>query len=747
MNSVKYIIGAGMFKLSLQQKIYLVISVVVIVLVISFGFFIFYVVKNEEAKLIQEKARASSLISQTILQSIYKDMLDERADMVYHLMKNVKNIKGMERVQIVRSNGVEAAFADDKTLKEVEEEYGEVKPEWKTPRISRGAQNVADGVDYPKFKEAVQFFKDNPKSIEPIYFIEERRDKKLFTYLEIIRGRQKCSSCHKETVGFRAFFMLSISLEDTYASLSKSRNNWILFGAGTIVMVGFILGTTITLGIIRPMKQTVSMLEDIAEIKGNLTKRLAVKTDDEIGRVALWFNKFIQEMQEIITAVKAAFEKIFSIAGLLSVSSQKMRQSAEQQLRTTDDTASAINEVDSSMQSITDAAEHINSSMDTVSSSVLEMSTSSEEISSSMKKLASSTETTTSSITEISMSVKEAASSIETLSDIAERIASSVTQIHANIKQIEQHTDEQTNLAENVKNYATSAGVDSVKKTLTGMTRIREDVTLASAVIKRLGERSEAVGSIVNVIHNVAETTSLLALNATILAAKAGEHGRGFAVVANETKSLANKTATSTKEIAVIIQAFHDDIVNAINSIERSSTAVEEGVAASSEALTVLNKIGQSTDQTADMAKKIGVATKEQAQGVTLVTETVHEMARMVEELKRLTNEQRLEAEGIVKASENIAAVTKTVVASTQQQARESKHTAEIVSDVAHKVKAIVKAIEEQRIAASRISKAMEMSKQIGESNITLAAELDNTIEELNKQAEHVKEGMDKFNV
>lgn len=736
-----------MLKFTLQQKIYLVIAVVVIVLIVSFSFFIYYVVKNEEAKLIQEKARASSLMSQTVLQTIYKDMLDERADMVYHLMQSVKAIKGMERVQIVRSNGVEAAFADDKTLKEVEEEYGEVKQEWKTPRISHGAQNVADGIDYPKFKEAVQFFKDNPKSIEPIYFIEERQDKKLFTYLEIIKGRQKCSACHKETVGFRAFFMLSISLEDTYAALNKSRNKWILFGVGTVAMVGFILGTTIILGIIRPMKQTVNMLEDIAEIKGNLTKRLAVKTEDEIGKVALWFNKFVEEMQETIKAVKAAFGKIISIAGLLSVSSQKIRQSAEQQLRSTDDTSSAVNEVESSMKSVTDAAEHINSSMDTVSSSVFEMSTSSGDISSNMKKLSSSAETTTSSITEISKSVKEVVSSIEILSDIAERIASSITQIHANIKQIEQHTDEQTNLAENVKNYATSAGVDSVKKTMAGMTRIREDVTLASAVIKRLGERSEAVGSIVNVIHTVAETTSLLALNATILAAKAGEHGRGFAVVANETKNLANKTATSTKEIADIIKAFHDDIVSAVNSIERSSAAVEEGVAASSEALNVLKKIGQSTDQTAEMAKKIGVATREQAQGVNLVTATVHEMTSMVEEVKRLTDEQRREAEEIVRVSENMSAITKTVGASTQQQARESKYTSDIVADVAQKVKAIAKAIEEQRVAASRIAKAMELAKQIGEDNINLAAELDKTVEQLNKQSTHVKEGMDKFSV
>ncbi|MDP2683115.1 MAG: methyl-accepting chemotaxis protein [Deltaproteobacteria bacterium] len=736
-----------MFKVTLQQRIYLVIAVVVIVLAASFSLLIYYVIRNEEAKLIQEKAKASSMMSQTILHTIYKDMLDERADMAYHLMQSVKKIKGMERVQIVRSNGVEAAFADDKTLKEVEEEYGELKPEWKTPRISHGGKNVADGVDYPKFKEALQFFKDNPKNIEPIHFIEERTDKRLFTYLEIIKGRQKCSACHKETVGFRAFLMISISLEDTYAALKESRNNWTWFGIVTIAVVSLILGTTITVGVTRPIKQTVSMLGDIAEVKGDLTKRLTVKTEDEIGKVALWFNKFVEGMQETVKVVKTAFGKVVSISGLLSASSQKVRQSAEQQLRSTDDTSSAINELETSMKSVTGAAEHIHSSMDNVASSVIEMSASSEEISGNMEKLSSSVETTTSSIMEISASVKEVANSIEMLSDIAEKIASSITQIHANIKEIEKYTDEQTGLAEDVKNYATSVGMDSVKKTMTGMTRIREDVTSASAVIKKLGERSEAVGSMLNVINNVAETTSLLALNAAILAAQAGEHGKGFAVVANETKNLASKTATSTKEIAGIIEAFHGDIADAINSIGRSSAAVEEGVAASSEALTVLETIGQSTDQTAGMAKKVGIATREQAQGVNLVTETIQKMGQMIEELKRSTDEQRRGTEGIIKASENMSDITKTVKTSTQQQAKESKYTSEIVSDVAQKIKAIAKTIDEQRVAVSRIAKTVELVKRVGEDNVNLAAELDKTVEKLNEQAAHMKEGMDKFKV
>lgn len=732
--------------MTLQQRIYIVIGIIVLVLITSFGFLIYYVVKNEEASILEEKRKSTAMMTQPILHSIYKDMLDERADMVYYLMKGIKKVQGVERIQIVRGNGVEAAFMDDKTLKAVEDEYGELKPEWKTPRLSEGKANIAEGTDYPEFKKAIQFYKSNEKNTNAIHYIEKREDKRLFTYLAPIEERAKCSACHKRG-GSRGVIMISISLEDTYAGLRESRNKWAVFGFGTIAVVSLVLGSAITIGVTKPIRRTAAMLKDISELQGDLTKRLEITSEDELGRVGVWFNKFVEGMQEAVTVVKIAFTEVISIAGLISMSSQKVKQSAEKQLNSTDETASAITEMEASMKSAYEFAENMLGATDNMSASMIEMSASANEISGNMEKLSHSVETTTSSITEIGASVKNGAKNIETLSDTSQKIVSSITQIRSNIKEIEQYTNEQAGLAEEVKNYATSVGIKSVEKTIAGINRIRAGVLSTSEVVKRLGERSEAVANILNIINNVAGTTSLLALNASILASQAGKYGKGFAVVADETKNLAEQTVASTKEIAVILEAFHDDIVAAIKSIEKSSVDVEEGAAASSEAGTALEKISHSTDQTAAMARKIEAATKEQSRSVNLAAETIQTMRNMVEELKKAASEQRIGTEHIVNAAENMNIIARTVKTSVQQQARETKYTSDIVLDVAQKLKGVVKAIDEQKRAANYITNAVELMKTIGEDNVNLVSELDKTIEKLKRQATDVKVGMDRFKV
>jgi len=125
----------------------------------------------------------------------------------------------------------------------------------------------------------------------------------------------------------------------------------------------------------------------------------------------------------------------------------------------------------------------------------------------------------------------------------------------------------------------------------------------------------------------------------------------------------------------------------------------------------------------------------------------MRKMGGMVDEIKKATDEQKKGAEGIVRAAENMSEITSMVKTSTVQQAKESKYTSEIVFDVAQRMKEVVKSIEEQKIAAARIVKAVEMVKNIGEENVVLSGDLDTTVEKLNKQTASMKEGMGKFKV
>src|SRR4030067_1983725 len=115
------------------------------------------------------------MMARPILHAIYYDMLAERSEMVYYLMQGMKHVKGVERVQIVRGNGKEIAFNDDKTLKEVEEEYGELKTAWLTPRISYDSA-AATGIESPRFKDAFQSLKN---SIDATHYRSEEHTSEL----------------------------------------------------------------------------------------------------------------------------------------------------------------------------------------------------------------------------------------------------------------------------------------------------------------------------------------------------------------------------------------------------------------------------------------------------------------------------------------------------------------------------------------------------------------------------------------
>src|SRR5436305_12759721 len=123
------------------------------------------------------------------------------------------------------------------------------------------------------------------------------------------------------------------------------------------------------------------------------------------------------------------------------------------------------------------------------------------------------------------------------------------------------------------------------------MKQIRRAVVGANEVVTRLGERSAAIGRILNVIEDVAEQTNLLALNAAILAAAAGEHGKGFSVVAAQIRELSERTAASTREIAALIRSVQDEVANALRTMGEGTALVAQGVGLSREAGKALNNI------------------------------------------------------------------------------------------------------------------------------------------------------------
>ncbi|MBI3221916.1 MAG: type IV pili methyl-accepting chemotaxis transducer N-terminal domain-containing protein [Nitrosomonadales bacterium] len=206
---------------------------------------------------------------------------------------------------------------------------------------------------------------------------------------------------------------------------------------------------------------------------------------------------------------------------------------------------------------------------------------------------------------------------------------------------------------------ATNQGAQAVRNSISGMDGIREQIQDTAKRIKRLGESSQEIGEIVDMISDITEQTNVLALNAAIQAASAGEAGRGFSVVAEEVQRLAERSAEATKQIGALVKAIQGDTHDAVAAMEKSTLGVVEGARLSDVAGQSLKEIEQVSNELATLINSISVSTQVQ-------TDMVGEVAKAMQDILKITQQTtdgtRLTANSVAQLT-NLAADLKGSVA------------------------------------------------------------------------------------
>jgi methyl-accepting chemotaxis protein len=204
-----------------------------------------------------------------------------------------------------------------------------------------------------------------------------------------------------------------------------------------------------------------------------------------------------------------------------------------------------------------------------------------------------------------------------------EELTVSSSHISASALETEQNSQDAMRLA--------AEGSERVGQASTAIRRMSETVTGASSRILALEERIGQVSSIANVIKEIANQTNLLALNAAIEAARAGEQGRGFAVVADEVRKLAERTSSATTEIEQMITDIQSDTSSAVGAMNAALPEVDQGVALAASAADALQAIETGARQTLHRVREIADATREQSAASTSIAQRVEEISNMVE--------------------------------------------------------------------------------------------------------------------
>jgi twitching motility protein PilJ len=207
----------------------------------------------------------------------------------------------------------------------------------------------------------------------------------------------------------------------------------------------------------------------------------------------------------------------------------------------------------------------------------------------------------------------------------AQQIASASAQINemaSSIDEVSKNSVESADVAQRSVQIA-AKGAEVVRQTIQGMDNIRDQIQETSKRIKRLGESSQEIGSIVELINDISEQTNILALNAAIQAASAGEAGRGFAVVADEVQRLAERASNATKRIEALVQTIQSDTNEAVSSMEQTTAEVVAGARLAEDAGLALGEIEKVSNDLADLIQNISQAARQQSNAATNITATM----------------------------------------------------------------------------------------------------------------------------
>ncbi len=283
------------------------------------------------------------------------------------------------------------------------------------------------------------------------------------------------------------------------------------------------------------------------------------------------------------------------------------------------------------------------------------------QVAASSEQLSASSEQTNKAAEEIAAVIQEVAAGSEKQVQSVEESTTIINEMAVGVKQISSN-------AENVSRTATEAsdraseGNQAIQTSVSQMNSIQQSVNGLSLVIKGLGDRSQEIGQIINVITDIAGQTNLLALNAAIEAARAGEQGRGFAVVADEVRKLAEQSAQSSQQISQLITMIQNETNQAVDSMENTTKEVLEGITLVNTAGDLFNQIQGSvidvTSQVEEVSSAVNQMTSrvdQMVQSITLVAEVAQEAASGTQSVSAATEEQLASTEEISASSSSLS--------------------------------------------------------------------------------------------
>lgn len=391
-----------------------------------------------------------------------------------------------------------------------------------------------------------------------------------------------------------------------------------------IVLVTAILTALLSGRVLKPVKQLADFSERM--VASDYRASVDIESEDDFGLIASNLNRTAERWAKSASSQQAQDELQRSVTEFLTIVSQIARGDLTLRGKVTQDAlGNVVDSVNYMLDNFTKVLERVRNAAVDVSTSANEILVSSEEMANGATQQDQEITNTSSAVEELTVSMKQVSNNAEASAEAARRALDAAEQ-----------------------------GNRAVRDTLEGMQRIRASVQATAKKIKSLGDRSLEISEIINVINDITEQTNLLALNAAIEAARAGEAGRGFAVVADEVRKLAEHSRNATKDIAALIKAIQAETNEAVVVMEEGTKEVEVGARLADQAGRALDAISSVVRQSAELVQEISLASKQQVRGTEGVANAMQIISNITRQTSQGARQTARTVEQMVKLSEQL---------------------------------------------------------------------------------------------